>query len=121
MPYPLPRPLQRLEAQFAEFRGFAQLVPPLIDRERRWEEIGSRPGDPDVDMIDVYESEAGPEEGWGHADYAGTVYRSTVVLAWEAFHAAMRALHRACWPVPGWMRMSGRPVTSVHPGAVQPV
>jgi hypothetical protein len=36
-----------MTVQLAELRGLIKIVPPLIDadRERRWEEIGNRPGD----------------------------------------------------------------------------
>jgi hypothetical protein len=62
-----------------------------------WEEIGSRPGDPDSDMIDIYEKEAGAEEGWGHAEYDRTLYSTAVVSAWETFHAYLvRQLFEAC-------------------------
>jgi hypothetical protein len=56
--------VEGLEAQLAELIGLVRIVPALVeaDRRRRWEEIGARPGDPDVEidveMIDVYESEA---------------------------------------------------------------
>ncbi len=76
-----------LADELVELRGLIRLVPPLIqaDRQRRWEEIGSRPGDPDAEWIDIYETEAGADEGWGHADYARVLYASTVVTAWETF------------------------------------
>jgi len=78
---------QRLNDELLELRGLIRLVPPLIeeDRQRRWEEIGDRPGDPDLEWIDIYEREAGPDEGWGHADFARVLYASTVVTAWETF------------------------------------
>ncbi len=81
-------PFEGLKAQLAELIGLIKIVPPLIetDREQRWEEIGARPGDPDLEMIDIYETEAGPEEGWGHADFSHTVQASAVVTAWGAFH-----------------------------------
>jgi hypothetical protein len=86
--------LQRLRDELVELRGLIRIVPPLIeqDRQLRWEEIGSRPGDPDSEWIDIYEAEAGPEEGWGHADYARVLYASTVVTAWEAFRFHVTSL-----------------------------
>ncbi|MGH2777279.1 MAG: hypothetical protein ACRDJB_01370 [Actinomycetota bacterium] len=76
-----------LDEQLVELRGFIRVVPPLIqeDRDRRWTEIGSRPGDPDREMIDIYESEAGPGEGWGHADFARILYSAAIITAWEVF------------------------------------
>jgi len=67
-------PYEGLETQLAELKGLVRIVPPLIetDRNRRWDEIGKRYGDLDEDMIDIYEREAGPEECWGHADFART-------------------------------------------------
>jgi hypothetical protein len=82
-------PFEGLTVQLRELRGLIKLVPPLIDadRERRWEEIGARPSDgEDGDMIDIYETEAGAEEGWGHADYGRTIYVAAVVTAWAVFH-----------------------------------
>jgi hypothetical protein len=82
-------PFEGLTVQLSELRGLIKIVPPLIeaDRERRWQEIGSRPGDPDSpDMIDIYEEEAGLEEGWGHADFPRTIYVAAVVTAWAVFH-----------------------------------
>jgi hypothetical protein len=38
-------------------------------------------------MIDIYEREAGPEERWGHADFARTLYSTAIVTAWETFNA----------------------------------
>ncbi len=96
-------PFDGLKVQLAELRGLIKIVPPLVDadRERRWEELGSRPGDPDgPEMIDIYESEAGDEEGWGHADFARTIYVAAVVTAWAVFHdclaRALRNAHLSC-------------------------
>jgi hypothetical protein len=93
-------PFEGLTAQLSELRGLIKNVPPLIeaDRERRWEELGSRPGDPDgPEMIDIYETEAGAEEGWGHADFARTIYVAAVVTAWAVFHDCLvRALRNTC-------------------------
>jgi hypothetical protein len=83
-----PDPFDGLAVQLTELRGLIKIVPPLIDadRERRWDEIGSRPGDPEgPEMIDIYEAEAGAEEGWGHADFARTIYVAAVVTAWAVF------------------------------------
>ncbi len=80
-------PYVGLETQLTELIGLVKIVPPLIeaDRQRRWEEIGQRPGDENSEMIDIYEEEAGPEEGYGFADYGHTVHVAAVVTAWEAF------------------------------------
>jgi hypothetical protein len=58
-------PFEGLTVQLNEMRGLIKIVPPLIeaDRDRRWPEIGSRPGDPDgPDMIDIYEATATLQE-----------------------------------------------------------
>jgi hypothetical protein len=81
-------PFEGLTVQLTELRGLIKVVPPLIetDRQRRWDEIGARPSEgEDGDMIDVYEAEAGAEEGWGHADFARTIYVAAVVTAWAVF------------------------------------
>ncbi len=65
-----------------------KIVPPLIDddRERRWREIGERPSDgEDGDVIDVYGAEAGPEEGYGFADFGRAIRVGAVVFAWAVF------------------------------------
>lgn len=84
-----PDPFDGLTVQLTELRGLIKLVPPLIeaDRQRRWDEIGARAGDPDGadDMIDIYEAEAGAEEGWGHANFGRTIYLAAVVTAWAVF------------------------------------
>jgi hypothetical protein len=84
-------PYEGLVAQLTELRGLIKIVPPLIeaDRQRRWDEIGSRPGDPDEEMIDVYEHEAGAEEGWGFAEFDRTIYIAAVVTAWEVFRECL--------------------------------
>src|SRR4051794_33549395 len=81
-------PIEALRDQLMEARGLAKVVPPLIqaDREERWAEIGRRPGDPDLEMIDIYETEAGPEEGWGHADFGRVVLAAAITNSWEALH-----------------------------------
>jgi hypothetical protein len=93
-------PFEGLTVQLSELRGLIKIVPPLIeaDRERRWEEIGNRPGDPDgPEMIDIYEVEAGREDGWGHADFARTIYVAAVVTAWAVFHDYLaRELRKTC-------------------------
>jgi phage-related protein len=81
-------PYEGLSAQLTQLRGLIKLVPPLIeaDREKRWEEISSRPSDgEDGDVIDVYSQEAGPEEDWGFANFDRTIYLAAVVTAWAAF------------------------------------
>jgi hypothetical protein len=81
-------PHEGLSAQLTQLRGLIRLVPPLIqaDREKRWEEISSRPSDgEDGDVIDVYSQEAGPEEDWGFASFDRTIYIAAVVTAWAAF------------------------------------
>lgn len=90
----IPEALPQLKAQLAELRGYITRVPTLVedDRTRRWEEIGQRPGDPDVEMIDIYQTEAGPEEGYGFADYAALSYRTAIVTGWEAFRATLSDL-----------------------------
>jgi hypothetical protein len=80
-------PLDALRSQLIELRGLVTLVPRLIDADRnqRWAEIGQRPGDPDSEMIDIYEGEAGEDEGFGHADYGRAVRAAALVSAWESF------------------------------------
>lgn len=81
-------PFEGLTVQLTELRGLVKLVPPLIeaDRERRWSEIGERPSDgEDGDVIDVYGDEAGPEEGWGFADFGRTIRVAAVVFAWAVY------------------------------------
>jgi hypothetical protein len=81
-------PIVGLMAQFTELRGLIKIVPPLIeaDRERRWEEISQRPSDgADDEVVDVYGAEAGPEEGYGFADFARTIRVAAVVTAWAVF------------------------------------
>lgn len=78
-------PCQGLEVQLAQLKGLVRIVPPLIeaDRNRRWNEIGERDGELEEEMIDIYASEAGPEEDWGHADFARTLYSTAIITAWE--------------------------------------
>jgi hypothetical protein len=81
-------PLEGLIVQLTELRGLIKIVPPLIDedRERRWREIGERPSDgEDGDVIDIYGAEAGPEEGYGFADFGRTIRVAAVVFAWAVF------------------------------------
>jgi hypothetical protein len=81
-------PFEGLTVQLTELRGLIKTVPPLIeaDRERRWTEIGERPSDgEDGEVIDVYGAEAGPEEGWGFADFGRTIRVAAVVFAWAVF------------------------------------
>jgi hypothetical protein len=81
-------PFEGLELQLTELRGLIKIVPPLIeaDRERRWREIGERPSDgEDDEIIDVYQAEAGPEEGWGFADFGRTIRVAAVVFGWAVF------------------------------------
>src|SRR3954453_591031 len=81
-------PFEGLTVQLTELRGLIKIVPPLIeaDRERRWKDIGERPSDgEDADVIDVYGAEAGPEEGWGFADFGRTIRVAAVVFAWAVF------------------------------------
>jgi hypothetical protein len=81
-------PFEGLTVQLTELRGLIKIVPPLIeaDRERRWTEIGERPSDgEDGEVIDVYGAEAGPEEGWGFADFGRTIRVAAVVFAWAVF------------------------------------
>jgi hypothetical protein len=81
-------PFEGLIVQLTELRGLIKIVPPLIDedRERRWREISERPSDgEDGDLIDVYGDEAGPEEGYGFADFGRTIRVAAVVFAWAVF------------------------------------
>jgi hypothetical protein len=81
-------PFEGLTVQLTELRGLIKVVPPLIDadRERRWKEIGERPSDgEDGEVIDVYGAEAGPEEGWGFADFGRTIRVAAVVYGWAVF------------------------------------
>jgi hypothetical protein len=81
-------PFDGLTVQLTELRGLIKIVPPLIDadRQRRWDEISARPSDAeDDDVIDVYGAEAGPEEGWGFANYERTIYVAAVITAWAVF------------------------------------
>jgi hypothetical protein len=80
-------PFEGLTVQLTELRGLIKIVPPLIeaDRERRWREIGERPSDGEDDVIGVYGAEAGPEEGWGFADFGRTIRVAAVVFAWAVF------------------------------------
>ena len=93
-------PYEGLIAQLTQLHGLVKLVPPLIeaDRQKRWEEIGSRPSDgEDGDVIDVYSEEAGPEEDWGFANFDHTVYLAAVVTAWAAFQDYLaRQLRNTC-------------------------
>ncbi|HEX6689086.1 MAG TPA: hypothetical protein VF085_10550 [Solirubrobacterales bacterium] len=82
-------PLEGLKAQLTELRGLVKIVPSLIDedRERRWKEIGERPSDgEDGEVVDIYGAEAGPEEGYGFADFGRTIRVAAVVFAWAVFH-----------------------------------
>ena len=81
-------PFEGLTVQLTELRGLIKIVPPLIDadRERRWREISERPSDgEDGDVVDVYGAEAGPEEGWGFADFGRTIRVAAVVFGWAVF------------------------------------
>ena len=81
-------PLEGLQSQLTELRGLSKIVPPLVeqDRERRWEEISRRPSDGDGDeVVDVFGAEAGPEEGYGFADFAHAIRASAIVFAWAVF------------------------------------
>ncbi len=81
-------PFEGLKVQLTELRGLIKIVPPLIDedRERRWREISGRPSDgEDGDVIDIYGDEAGPEEGWGFAEFDRTIRIAAVVFAWAVF------------------------------------
>jgi hypothetical protein len=80
-------PLEGLERQLDEFKGFASTVPRLVEaeRRRRWEEVGGQPSDGERELVDVYESESGPEQGFGWADFERTALSSAVALSWELF------------------------------------
>ncbi|MGH2854030.1 MAG: hypothetical protein ACRDLF_07540 [Solirubrobacteraceae bacterium] len=93
-------PFEGLTVQLTELRGLIKIVPPLIDadRERRWTEIGERPSDGEGgEVIDVYEAEAGPEEGYGFANFGRTIRVAAVVFAWAVFQDYLaRELKRRC-------------------------
>ncbi|QNE18698.1 hypothetical protein F1D05_13250 [Kribbella qitaiheensis] len=92
-------PYDALREQLEQLRGLIKRVPPLIqaDRERRWTEVGQRPGDPETDMVYIYETEAGPEEGYGYAPYDQILYSTAIVTAWESFHVYLaHLLERRC-------------------------
>lgn len=94
-------PVEGLEEQLTELIGLIKIVPRLIDadRGRRWEDIYERSGEGELypTPLDAYEGEAGPEEGWGHADYSYTIQASAVVTAWSAFHEYLvRQLFESC-------------------------
>jgi hypothetical protein len=81
-------PFDGLIVQLTELRGLIKIVPPLIeeDRGRRWREIGERPSDgEDGEVIDIYGDEAGPEEGYGFADFGRTIRVAAVVFGWAVF------------------------------------
>lgn len=91
-------PYEGLKAQLLELRGLIKIVPPLIqaDRQRRWDEAGRAAG-PDDELIYIFESEAGEEEGFGFADYARTLYSTAIVTAWDIFHVYLaRLLDESC-------------------------
>lgn len=82
-------PLEGLEAQLTRLRGLIGIVPPLIeaDRDRRWNEINSRPSDgEDGDTIDIFGEEAGFGEEGGFAEFNRTIYESAIVFGWAIFH-----------------------------------
>lgn len=81
-------PLEGLERQLEEFKGFASIVPKLVatDRERRWNEIAKRPAPTgERELVEVYEEKSGPEEGWGWADFERIALASALALSWELF------------------------------------
>jgi hypothetical protein len=82
-------PVEGLEHQLEELKGYVQIVPDLIeaDRQRRWDEISERPADDESETIDVYTDEAHPGEGGGFADFSGTTYAAATVFGWETFVA----------------------------------
>jgi hypothetical protein len=92
-------PFDGLKVQLTELRGLIKIVPPLIDkdRERRWREISERPSDgEDGDVIDIYGDEAGPEEGYGFAEFDRTIRVAAVVFAWAVFQEYLaRELERS--------------------------
>jgi hypothetical protein len=82
-------PVEGLEHQLEELKGYVQIVPTLIeaDRQRRWDEISQRPAEDERETIDVYTDEAHPGEGGGFADFSGTTYAAATVFGWETFVA----------------------------------
>lgn len=82
-------PIEGLEHQLGELKGYVQIVPGLIetDRQKRWDEISQRPAEDERETIDVYTDEARPGEGGGFADFSGTTYAAATVFGWETFVA----------------------------------
>ena len=76
-------PLEGVQVQLAELRGLAKTIPLLIeaDRERWWDEIGSRAGHPDEGMIEICESKSSPEEGYRFAGYDRTFCSAPLIMA----------------------------------------
>jgi hypothetical protein len=92
-------PYDGFKSQLLELRGLVKIVPPLIeaDRLRRWAEIETRPGDPEAEVIDIFETEAGEEEGYGFASYDRALYSTAIVTSWETFHFyCVRTLAETC-------------------------
>ena len=93
-------PFEGLKVQLTELRGLIKIVRPLIDadRQRRWREISARPSDgEDGDVIDIYGDEAGPEEGYGFAEFDRTIRIAAVVFAWAVFQDYLaHELKRSC-------------------------
>jgi hypothetical protein len=92
-------PYDALSERLGQLRGLIKKVPPMIeaDRQRRWTEIAQRPGSAVDETIDIYETEAGPEEGYGHARYDQVLYSTAIVTAWESFHVYLaHLLERRC-------------------------
>jgi hypothetical protein len=88
-----------------------RIVPPLIDadRKRRWDEIRSRPATSEDDVNTVYEREAGPDEGHGHARFDHAIHVAAIVTAWELFRDCLtRMLREAALRVD----LSGHPLVA---------
>lgn len=81
---------QTLRWRIDALKGFATLVPPLVeaDRNLRYEWIKkTNIGADEEDLLALYEQEAGSEEGDGHADFERTCLSAAVVFAWDVFFA----------------------------------
>lgn len=94
--------LEGLEYQLMELKGFATIVPKVIqeDRERRWAEIDSRPSDGEEETIDVYTRESGNEEGGGFAPFGPLAISTSLAIGWELFHeflAGELIRHLSAW------------------------
>jgi hypothetical protein len=104
-------PLDGLLWQMDELRGFARVVPPLIEQDRQalWDRLGSEPSDGEQELIDVYSQESGRDTGYGFARYDRVVFSAALVLGWEVFrdYLVINLAYRIRNPG-GWHRSSLR-------------